>query len=137
VLVVDEAGFLKKGTHSVGVARQYSGSAGRVENCQVGVFLAYANHLGQALIARRLYLPEAWAEDDARRSRVQVPDNVTFATKPQIACALIGAALDAGVRCAWCWRMRCMDRILACDACSRAATNHMYWRCVPITVCVF
>jgi len=101
VLVVDETGFLKKGTHSVGVARQYSGTAGRVENCQIGVFLGYASRLGQALIDRRLYLPEAWAENDARRSQVQVPDSVTFATKPQIACELIAAALDAGVPCAW------------------------------------
>jgi SRSO17 transposase len=101
VLVVDETGFLKKGTHSVGVARQYSGTAGRVENCQVGVFLGYASRLGQALIDRRLYLPEAWSDDDARRSRVQIPESVTFATKPQIACALIAAALDAGVPCAW------------------------------------
>ena len=101
VLVVDETGFLKKGRHSVGVARQYSGTAGRVENCQVGVFLGYASRLGQALIDRRLYLPEAWASDDARRSRVQIPASVTFATKPQIACALIGAALDAGVPCGW------------------------------------
>ncbi|MDR3454776.1 MAG: IS701 family transposase [Rhodoferax sp.] len=101
VLVVDETGFLKKGTHSVGVARQYSGTAGRVENCQVGVFLAYASHLGQALIDRRLYLPEAWAADAARRRRVQVPETVPFATKPQIACELISVALDAGVPCAW------------------------------------
>ena len=101
VLVVDETGFLKKGTHSVGVARQYSGTAGRIENCQVGVFLGYASPLGQALIDRRLYLPEAWAEDDARRRRAQVPDTVEFATKPQIACALIASALDAGVPCAW------------------------------------
>ena len=101
VLVVDETRFLKKGTHSVGVARQYSGTAGRVENCQVGVFLGYASHLGQALIYRRLYLPAAWAEDDARRRRVQILDSVTFATKPQIACALIAAALDGGVPCAW------------------------------------
>jgi len=101
VLVVDETGFLKKGTHSVGVARQYSGTAGRVENCQVGVFLAYASHLGQALIDRRLYLPEAWAADAPRRRRVQVPEAVPFATKPQIACELISAALDAGVPCAW------------------------------------
>src|SRR3954452_19987994 len=101
VLVVDETGFLKKGRHSVGVARQYSGTAGRVENCQVGVFLGYASRLGQALIDRRLYLPEAWDSDDARRSRVQIPASVTFATKPQIACALIGAALDAGVPCGW------------------------------------
>jgi SRSO17 transposase len=69
VLVVDETGFLKKGRHSVGVTRQYSGTAGRVENCQVGVFLGYASRFGQALIDRRLYLPEAWAEDDARRRR--------------------------------------------------------------------
>lgn len=101
VLVVDETGFLKKGGHSVGVARQYSGTAGRVENCQIGVFLGYASHLGQALIDRRLYLPEPWAADDARRRRVRVPEAVSFATKPQIACELIAAALDAGVPCAW------------------------------------
>jgi SRSO17 transposase len=101
VLVVDETGFLKKGEHSVGVARQYSGTAGRVENCQVGVFLAYASRFGQALIDRRLYLPETWARDDARRRRVQVPDATEFATKPQIACDLIATALDAGVPCAW------------------------------------
>jgi SRSO17 transposase len=101
VLVVDETGFLKKGTHSVGVARQYSGTAGRVENCQVGVFLGYASPLGQALIDRRLYLPDAWAADEARRRQVRVPEPVTFATKPQIACDLIAAALDAGTPCAW------------------------------------
>src|SRR3954468_4258312 len=65
VLVVDETGFLKKGEHSVGVARQYSGTAGRIENCQIGVFLAYASRYGQALIDRRLYLPEAWAQDES------------------------------------------------------------------------
>ena len=101
VLVVDETGFLKKGTHSVGVARQYSGTAGRVENCQVGVFLGYASPLGQVLIDRRLYLPDAWAADEARRRQVRVPEPVTFATKPQIACDLIAAALDAGAPCAW------------------------------------
>jgi SRSO17 transposase len=94
-------GFVKKGMHSVGVGRQYSGTAGRVENCQVGVFLGYASPFGQALIDRRLYLPEAWTEDDPRRRRVQIPDAVTFATKPQIACDLIAAALDGGVPCAW------------------------------------
>src|SRR5215213_3554948 len=66
VLVVDETRFLKKGEHSVGVARQYSGTAGRIENCQIGVFLAYASRYGQALIDRRLYLPEAWAQDESR-----------------------------------------------------------------------
>jgi SRSO17 transposase len=101
VLVVDETGFLKKGTHSVGVARQYSGTAGRIENCQVGVFLAYASRLGQALIDRRLYLPEAWAGDDVRRRKAHVPEKVTFATKLQIAGELISAALDAGAPCAW------------------------------------
>jgi SRSO17 transposase len=101
VLVVDETGFLKKGRHSVGVTRQYSGTAGRVENCQIGVFLAYASRLGQALIDRRLYLPEAWAGAAARRQQVQVPESIAFATKPQIACDLISAALDTGVPCAW------------------------------------
>ena len=101
VLVVDETGFLKKGTHSVGVARQYCGTAGRIENCQVGVFLGYASPLGQALIDRRLYLPDAWTADEARRRQVCVPEPVTFATKPQIACDLIAAALDAGTPCAW------------------------------------
>ena len=101
VLVVDDTGFVKKGRHSVGVARQYSGTAGRIENCQVGVFLAYASRYGQALIDRRLYLPKAWAEDAARRAKAQVPEAVSFATKPLIACELITAALDAGVPCAW------------------------------------
>lgn len=101
VLVVDETGFLKKGTHSVGVARQYSGTAGRIENCQIGVFLAYASPLGQALIDRQLYLPEVWTGDAARCRRVQVPQAVAFATKPQIACHLIASALDAGTPCAW------------------------------------
>jgi SRSO17 transposase len=101
VLVVDETGFLKKGRHSVGVTRQYSGTAGRVENCQVGVFLGYASRFGQALIDRRLYLPEAWAEDDARRRAAGVPERVTFQTKPAIAADLIAAALDAGGPCAF------------------------------------
>ena len=101
VLVVDETGFLKKGTHSVGVARQYSGTAGRIENCQIGVFLAYAGPLGQALIDRRLYLPEAWASDADRRRAAHVPEKVAFATKIQIAGEMIVAALDAGAPCAW------------------------------------
>ncbi|MGH9413480.1 MAG: IS701 family transposase [Terriglobales bacterium] len=98
VLVVDETGFLKKGVHSVGVARQYSGTAGRVENCQVGVFLGYASRFGQALIDRRLYLPQAWAADGERRHKAAVPQSLAFATKPQIAAEMIAAALDAGIR---------------------------------------
>jgi SRSO17 transposase len=101
VLVVDETGFLKKGTHSVGVSRQYSGTAGRIENCQVGVFLAYASPLGQALIDRRLYLPERWTEDKPRCQAAGVPDRVAFATKTEIARDLIATALDAGAPCAW------------------------------------
>src|SRR5215207_6725143 len=87
--------------YAIGVARQYSGTAGRIENCQIGVFLAYASRFGQALIDRRLYLPEAWAQDESKRAKAGVPDGVTFATKPQIACELIARALDAGAPCAW------------------------------------
>jgi SRSO17 transposase len=101
VLIVDETGFVKKGEHSVGVARQYSGTAGRIENAQVGVFLAYASRFGQTLIDRRLYLPEAWAKDEARRAKAQIPKEIAFATKPQIACELIAATLDAGIPCAF------------------------------------
>ena len=101
VLVVDETGFLKKGTHSVGVGRQYSGTAGRIENCQVGVFAAYASRYGHALIDRQLYLPKDWAEDETRRGKAYVPGDVTFATKPAIAREMIARTLDAGVPCAW------------------------------------
>lgn len=101
VLVLDETGFLKKGRHSVGVARQYSGTAGRIENCQIGVFLGYAGPKGHALIDRRLYLPKEWIGDTERRKSASIPDNVTFATKPKIGIAMVEAALDAGVPCAW------------------------------------
>jgi SRSO17 transposase len=101
VLVVDETGFLKKGTHSAGVARQYSGTAGQVENCQIGVFLAYASRKGHALIDRALYLPEAWCADAARREEVAIPDETVFATKPALAQQMIIRALDAGIPCAW------------------------------------
>lgn len=101
VLVVDETGFLKKGTHSVGVGRQYSGTAGRIENCQIGVFLSYASRFGHALIDRRLYLPKDWAEDEARRATAVVPDGQRFMTKPEIARDLIAAALDASIPCAY------------------------------------
>jgi len=101
VLVVDETGFVKKGEHSVGVARQYSGTAGRIENCQIGVFVTYASRFGQALIDRRLYLPEAWATDENRRKDASVPDEAAFATKPAIARAMLSEALDKGVPCAW------------------------------------
>lgn len=102
VLIVDETGFLKKGERSAGVARQYSGTAGRIENAQVGVFLAYASSKGHALIDRALYLPKRdWCEDAARRAGAAIPDEVAFATKPALAGQMIGRALDAGVPCAW------------------------------------
>jgi SRSO17 transposase len=101
VLVVDETGFLKKGTHSVGVKRQYSGTAGRVENCQVGVFLSYASEKGHALIDREVYLPEEWAGDAARRTIAKVPSTVEFATKPELARHMLDRAFAAGVPCAW------------------------------------
>lgn len=99
--IIDETGFLKQGTCSVGVKRQYSGTAGRTENCQIGTFLAYATPRGQTLIDRRLYLPEEWCTDRARRERAQVPETVTFQTKPQQALAMLQAAWAAGVPMRW------------------------------------
>jgi SRSO17 transposase len=83
------------------VARQYSGTAGRIENVQIGVFLAYASSKGHALIDRELYLPKEWCDDAARRDEVAIPEEVTFATKPALAGRMIGRALDAGLPCAW------------------------------------
>jgi SRSO17 transposase len=101
VAVVDETGFLKKGTKSVGVKRQYSGTAGRVENSQVGVFLAYASTHGRAFLDRELYLPEEWAQDAARRAEAGVPPGSGFATKGQLARTMLGRAFAAGVPIAW------------------------------------
>jgi SRSO17 transposase len=101
VLVLDETGFLKKGTKSAGVQRQYSGTAGRIENCQIGVFLGYASRHGRALIDRALYLPESWAGDVARREEAGVPAEVAFATKPKLGRAMLERAFAAGVPCSW------------------------------------
>lgn len=101
VLVVDETGFMKKGTHSVGVKRQYSGTAGRVENCQMGVFVGYASAKGRALIDRELYLPQEWAEDAARRQEAKVPEAITFATKPELARRMLERVFAAEVPCMW------------------------------------
>jgi len=92
---------VKKGAHSVGVQRQYSGTAGRIENCQIGVFLAYASAKGHALIDRALYLPERWAGDAARRAQAGVPAAVLFATKPKLGLAMLQRTLAAGVPFAW------------------------------------
>ena len=101
VLVADETGFLKKGARSVGVARQYSGTAGRVENSQVGVFLGYATSKGRALLDRALYLPKEWAGDADRRKRAGVPTAVAFATKIVLARQMVARAVAAGVPASW------------------------------------
>ena len=101
VLVVDETGFLKKGNKSVGVQRQYSGTAGRIENCQIGVFLAYASSKGRTLLDRELYLPQVWAEDWERRREAGVPEEVSFRTKPQLAQLMLERALESGVPFGW------------------------------------
>jgi SRSO17 transposase len=101
VLVVDETGFLKQGQASCGVARQYTGSAGKITNCQIGVFAAYVSGQGHAFIDRALYLPKVWADDPARRAAAHVPQQIAFATKPHLARAMIERAIAAGVPFAW------------------------------------
>ena len=101
VLIVDDTGFLKKGIRSAGVQRQYSGTAGRRENCQVGTFLAYASCKGRALVDRELYLPESWTGDRERCRAAGVPDRVEFSTKPRQAQDMIAAAITAGVPFRW------------------------------------
>jgi SRSO17 transposase len=101
VLVVDETGFLKKGKKSAGVARQYSGTAGRRENCQVGVFLLYASPKGAAFIDRALYLPQEWTEDRVRCREAGIPDEVAFATKGELAQQMLERAFAAGVAAQW------------------------------------
>lgn len=101
VLVVDETGFLKKGQHSVGVQRQYSGTAGRIENCQIGVFLAYASAHGRTFLDRERYLPKEWAEAAERRKAAGVPEAVEFATKPQLARRMLARVRTAGIPASW------------------------------------
>jgi SRSO17 transposase len=101
VLVVDETGFLKKGRKSVGVQRQYSGTAGRIENCQIGVFLVYASPGGRTFLDRELYLPKEWAADAERRAEAGVPEMVEFGTKPQLARVMLARALGAQVPAGW------------------------------------
>jgi SRSO17 transposase len=101
VLVIDETGFLKQGQHSAGVARQYSGTAGRIENGQIGVFLGYADRLGSTLLERALYLPEEWTGDCQRCRAAGIPEERCFATKPQQARQMLERALRAGVPAQW------------------------------------
>jgi len=101
VLVVDDTGFLKKGTKSAGVQRQYSGTAGRIENCQIGVFLTYATPVGRTLLDRELYLPTSWTDDRERCAEAGISDEIGFATKPELAEKMLRRALDADVPAAW------------------------------------
>src|SRR6478736_1172864 len=101
VLVLDETGFLKQGKASCGVGRQYTGSAGKITNCQIGVFAAYVSRHGHAFIDRALYLPQAWTDDPTRLAAAHVPPEVGFATKPRLACRMVERAIAAGVPFAW------------------------------------
>jgi SRSO17 transposase len=101
VLVVDETGDLKKGIHTVGVQRQYTGTAGRIENAQVAVYLTYAGARGHAMIDRELYLPKSWTTDNDRLSAAGVPEDIDFETKPALATGMICRALNAGVAARW------------------------------------
>ena len=101
VLVIDETGFLKQSKASCGVARQYTGSAGKITNCQIGVFAAYASRHGHAFIDRALYLLKVWINDAARLAATHVPQGTTFATKPALAVAMINRAIEAGVPFSW------------------------------------
>jgi len=101
IAVVDETGFIKKGTASVGVQRQYSGTAGRIENCQIGVFLSYATSRGHAFLDRRLYLPQSWCGDHKRREQAKIPEAITFQTKDKLAQAMLEYAWTQGVPMRW------------------------------------
>jgi SRSO17 transposase len=101
VVVADETGFLKKGTKSAGVQRQYSGTAGRIENCQLGVFLAYVSPRGRALFDRELYLPASWTGDRQRCAEAGIGERVEFATKPKLAQRMLQRLLDSGVEVGW------------------------------------
>jgi SRSO17 transposase len=101
VLVIDETGFLKQGKGSCGVARQYTGSAGKITNCQIGVFACYVSQHGHALIDRSVYLPKSWTDDPARMKAAHVPEDARFATKPALAARMIERALTAAVPFAW------------------------------------
>ncbi len=114
-LILDETGFLKKGTHSAGVQRQYSGTAGRIENCQIGVFLAYASVWGHSLLDRRLYLPDSWVKDPTRCREAGIPPEVHFRTKPELGQDMLAAARQQGISAKWvlgdsvyggCYRLR-------------------------------
>ncbi len=127
VLIVDDTGFLKKGIRSAGVARQYSGTAGRIENCQVGVFLAYRSAQGHALIDRQLYLPQTWTDDRERCRAAGILDEVPFATKPQIAHRMLQRALDAGVPVGWVTADEAYGQVKSLRVWRKNATSATCW----------
>jgi len=98
---LDETGFLKKGNKSVGAQRQYSGTAGRIENCQIGVFLSYTSIYGHTMLDRALYLPKSWIQDRERCREANIPEEVKLATKPELAIQLIERALNAKIPISW------------------------------------
>ena len=128
VLAVDETGFLKKGRMSASVSRQYTGTAGRIENCQVGVFAAYVTpDGGRALIDRELYLPEKWTSDRDRCRAAGIGDEVAFATKPQLAGKVTSPAREAGIPFSWSPAMRSTAATRACAAGWRSRASRMSW----------
>jgi SRSO17 transposase len=134
VLIVDDTGFLKKGTRSAGVQRQYSGTAGRTENCQIGTFLAYASARGHALVDRELYLPGSWTQDRDRCRAAGVPDEVGFAAKPRQAMAMLARALEAGCRLPGSPPMRPTGRSNTCGCGWKNAMWPTCWRPAATTL---
>jgi SRSO17 transposase len=128
VLVLDETGFVKQGRHSAGVARQYTGTVGKVENCQIGVFLGYASPLGQGLVDRELYLPQEWTNDPERCRQAGIPEDRGFATKPQLARQLLARAFAAGIPRSGSLGTACMAITGACGCGWRPDPRPMCWR---------
>ena len=138
VLVIDETGFLKKGTKSAGVARMYSGTAGRIENCQIGVFLAYATPRGHTLIDRESCLPEVWTDDRPRCREAHIPDEVAFATKPQLARRMLQRATQAGIPARWVAAdevygsdsqfRRCCEQLGLGSVVAISSATHLFWQ---------
>lgn len=121
VLIIDETGFLKKGTQSAGVARMYSGTAGRIENCQIGVFLAYSSSKGHALIDRELYIPKDWIEDRDRCRKAHIPGEIPFATKPELARQMLRRAVASGMSAQWV----CADEVYGSDSAFRTCCEEL------------
>src|SRR5215831_5794324 len=128
IFIADETGFLKKGTKSAGVARQYSGTAGRIENCQIGVFLAYATSQGCTFLDGRLYLPEEWLRDRQRCQAAGIPDGVTFQTKPQLVQAMLERAAANGVPAHWV----VADTVYSSDDLTGWLQEQGYWYVVAV-----